>query len=264
MTEETLSRTRSRFRKKLVDLEPPSLKLSNPFDQFTAGLHVLNSFLWSTEISFATTLSDYAGYEDSVERSTAILAHTDAGAFKPRVGQPKPHYTARMGSLLVQLRWNYDALGRYVLIEAMSIFEKFCVDRTNGLIRKTQADRSPNILKNALEKKGVILDPLKTYRIWIYKEIRNDLIHSRSTIHSFPTPELLVRTGKARNIALKWESKSGWEEKLRKAFNEALWSTKELAEQNDLPHMFFIAIYSLTRIGKFGDHLNSRLAHAGL
>jgi hypothetical protein len=247
----------TRFKKRLTEITPPIMAVSTPYEKFTAALQLLNHFFWTTEISLATCLTHYGKFEDGTQLASEVLANTNANAFKPTSKTGKPHYYGRIGSLLVQLRWNYDALGRYALIELISIAESYARIRLSPLVGYRLPTSFEAIYKKAT-KEGVKLDPIRTFRAQLFKLLRNDVVHERSTIHTFPRQQTFAAVKELTSRAGRWTSTDvDWQGRLQKASNEVMITTKLAAKTNDLPQLYFAAIYGLTRIREYADDIEA-------
>ena len=243
------------FKKRLADLTPPAFRLETPHDRFTADLHRLNSYFWSTEVALATTLSSYSQFEDSPEPANRILEKSRANAFKPATNSRRPHYSAKMGSLLVQLRWNYDALGRHVLIEAVAIAEAFSKELLGELpLRKVPSSFERQY--EHLQTIGVRMNALTAFRAQMYKLLRNHVVHERSTLHTFSSGKLRQATEAFARRARTWDSTPGWPADVEAAMKEVLVTTRLASKAIDLPQLFIVAIYCLSRVSEFGSDLN--------
>ena len=246
------------FKKRLGELTPPVLKLTSPYEQFTGALQLLNHFFWSTELAYAACMAEYHEFEDSEQPVNVILAQVGSHGLKPSTGTKKPHYRAKMGSLLVQLRWNYDALGRYALIEAVSIGENYTHQRLGALLGLKVPSSFEACYKN-LRGFGIRLDPLITFRAQMFKLLRNHVVHERSTVHSFPLPQTVAAVRDLSKRAVSWDLSADWQDRLRAASNELLVTTRLAADAYDVPHLFFAGIYCLTRIREYGDDIEAAL-----
>lgn len=122
-----------------MEIEQPQLRVDSQYNRFTADLQRINHFFWSTEISYAHLWAQNKDYEESDELASQILKDSNANAFKERLSKIKPHYTAAIGSLLDQTRWNYDALGRYAIIEIMLSLEVYIKGRLKPILGAKEA-----------------------------------------------------------------------------------------------------------------------------
>jgi hypothetical protein len=87
-------------------------------------------------------------------------------------------------------------------------------------------------------------------------------VHDRSTIHAFPSPGFGRRAYEAKRQARLWSLAPDWNDTLRFVYNEILVTTRSVANTHDLPHLFFIGIFALWRLGEFGAHLNEVVGRA--
>jgi hypothetical protein len=249
------------FKKRLEELTPPLLKRHTAYERFTADLQLLNHFLWSTELAMATVLSDYREFEDSTEQSHTLLSASSAQALKPRGSSKSPHYRASMGSLLVQLRWNYDTLARWVLIDSVSI----CEDYVNARVTPILGSRCPSSFAALFERlrgKNITVDPLPVVYAQLYKVLRNSIVHERSTIHSFPSRGAVQAVKAVCERALSWSAGPSWSRRVNGARHEVFTTTRETAKVYDVPQLFFAAIFALTRFRALGDAIERAITAA--
>jgi hypothetical protein len=226
---------------------------------------MINWFLWSTEAAYATVLEDYDAFNDDPTPVCDVLHHTPASACLDRSKHGKPHLTSQVGSFLVQLRWAPDGLGRYCLIDLVGALDDFLRDRlaSTGLPEKYRTS-FPRIWVE-MNKFGVGLDPYVAYRAWLCKEIRNDVVHVRTTIHTFSRPQLDKKLrDRTEPQALTWSKDPDWPAKLQKGRNWMVQTTRQRANDFDIPQLFYIAVAALDEVDKFVRQLHTSLESAGL
>lgn len=108
----------------------------------------------------------------------------------------------------------------------------------------------------------VELDPEVVFRLYVFKEIRNTLVHDRSTLHSFPSNLLRNKLDTVMKNSDSWSDYGDWKNLRESARNEIIWTSKQRAEKFDLPHIFFIAIFGMSTASGFAIHLESQIKKA--
>lgn len=252
-----------RFTKSLAELEPPTFDLTTPHRRWTAHHQMINWFLWATEAAYATVLQDYDDCNDDSTPACNVLEHTPASACLDRSKKGRPHLTSGMGSFLVQLRWAPDGLGRYCLIDLVGALDAFLRDRLDHTGISQQHRTNFPLLWKELNKLGIPLDAYVMYRAWLCKEIRNDVVHVRTTLHTFARPDLRNSLRHRTRSADSWSSDPEWPAHIQKGLNWILESTRMRADKFDTPQLFYLAVAALDEVDKFVNHVHKRLGDAG-
>lgn len=250
------------FTKSWAELEPPKYDRSYPLGRFKADHQELNFFFWSSEIALATLLGEYDQYNDSTERAPKILGHIRSGAFTLTTTRGRPHYTAQMGSLLVQARWNYDFLARSTISRVCGSLETYQKERAPNRLGKHQ---SPIHFWERLNQLGIASDPRRAFQAQLYRDVRNMIAHDPIGLGEVMTEALKAKTRDSRTRTTKWFPRDPeWPSTLTRAHNEVFLSSKRIAERSDLPHMFMLAVYALSTIKHFVDDVEGQLFKAGI
>jgi hypothetical protein len=262
------------------------MKSQGPLKKLSDEQTALNSFLWSSELSYGTVLTTTdKRLQDKEQKLDAALADiVDAQVWYPNT-KKDVHYRRQVGGFLKDVRSNITYIYRAVSIMWYSTFESYL--RSKLFDRLTQEQQRKQTVRGGW---GIFLDKLRADRFRsgtlkrsfnvdlmiqadFFREIRNVMVHSRGGLPRGSirrwTPNCRGWEGKleplSQSVSSYWKPTLSKEkafdfvrEKVNKTIDTALKAQRRAKKRKkDIPLDYFFTLFSFTSFRKLAEDIDA-------